>query len=38
MDALVLEDCIIRKDKLGPEAVEKARMAREKYLGQFELD
>lgn len=38
MDALVLEDCIIRKDNLGPEAIEKAREAREKYLGQFELD
>jgi carbamoyltransferase len=38
MDALVLEDCIIRKDRLGPESLEKAQKAREQYLGQFELD
>lgn len=38
MDALVLENCIVRKDQLGPEALETARAAREKYLGQFDLD
>lgn len=38
MDALVLENCIIRKNQLGPEALETAQKAREKYLSQFELD
>jgi carbamoyltransferase len=38
MDALVLENCIIRKDKLGPEALAAATAAREKYLSQFDLD
>lgn len=38
MDALVLENCIIRKDKLGPELLAMAAAAREKYLSQFELD
>jgi carbamoyltransferase len=38
MDALVLENCIIRKDRLGPEALAAATAAREKYLSQFDLD
>ena len=38
MDALILENCIIRKDRLGPEALAAATAAREKYLSQFDLD
>jgi hypothetical protein len=38
MDALVLENCIIRKDKLGTEALAAATAARDKYLSQFDLD
>ncbi len=38
MDALVLENCVIRKDRLGPDALEAAMAAREKYLSQFDLD
>jgi carbamoyltransferase len=38
MDALVLEDCIVRKEALGPELLAEAAAAREKYLSQFDLD
>ena len=38
MDALVLENCVIRKDRLGPDALAAAMAAREKYLSQFDLD
>ncbi|MBI1321588.1 hypothetical protein GC170_00155 [bacterium] len=38
MDALVLQNCIVRKDALGPELLAEAAAAREKYLSQFELD
>jgi carbamoyltransferase len=35
MDALVLEDCVIEKSRLKPDA---ADAARDKYLAQFQLD
>jgi carbamoyltransferase len=38
MDALVLENCIVRKDRLSPEILAQAAAAREKYLSQFDLD
>jgi len=38
MDALVLENCIVRKDRLSPQILAQAAAAREKYLSQFDLD
>ena len=38
MDALVLENIIVHKDRLDATSLAKAAVARQKYLSQFELD